>query len=134
MSEIDGYASPVLSGFRWRRLLDQLQLLVVRAGATAAKFLLAIYTARYLSLADLGIYGLLVGATTIVPAVLGLGMTEWVMRKIVDLPRAQALPMVVSRLGLTLCLHLVLQPVALCWTSCSANRCRCRSPFSPARS
>jgi O-antigen/teichoic acid export membrane protein len=112
MSELDGYASPVLSGFRWRRLFDQLQLLVVRAGATVAKFLLAIYTVRYLSLADLGIYGLLVGATTIVPAVLGLGMTEWVMRKIVDLPRAQALPMVVSRLGLTLCLHLVIQPLA----------------------
>ena len=112
MSEIDGSASPVLSGFRWRRLLDQLTLLVVRAGATIAKFLLAIYTARYLSLADLGIYELLVGATTIVPAVLGLGMTEWVMRKIVDLPRAQALPMIVSRLSLTLCLHLVIQPLA----------------------
>ena len=112
MSEIDGSASPVLSGFHWRRLLDQLTLLVVRAGATIAKFLLAIYTARYLSLADLGIYGLLVGATTIVPAVLGLGMTEWVMRKIVDLPRAQALPMIVSRLSLTLCLHLVIQPLA----------------------
>ena len=39
-------------------------------------------------------------------------MTEWLMRKIVDLPRAQALPMVVSRLGLTLCLHLVVQPLA----------------------
>jgi hypothetical protein len=59
MSELDGYASPVLSGCRWRRLFDQLQLLVVRAGATVAKFLLAIYTVRYLSLADLGIYGLL---------------------------------------------------------------------------
>ena len=63
MSEIDGYASPVLSGFRWRRLLDQLQLFVVRAGATVAKFLLAIYTARYLGLADLGVYGLLVRST-----------------------------------------------------------------------
>ncbi len=85
---------------------------MMRAGGTTAKFLLAIYTARFLSLADLGIYGLLVGATTIVPAVFGLGMTDWIVRKIVDLPRAQALPMIASRLSLTLAIHLVLQPLA----------------------
>ena len=96
-----------------RRLLDQLTLLGVRAGGTTAKFFLAIYTARYLGLADLGIYGLLVGATTIVPAVLGLGMTDWIVRKIVDLPRAEALPMIASRLGLTLSIHLVVQPLLL---------------------
>ena len=62
----------------------------MRATVTAVKFLLAIYTARYLGLADLGIYGLLVGATTIVPAIAGLGMTDWIVRKIVDLPSAQA--------------------------------------------
>ena len=84
----------------------------MRAGGTPVKFLLAIYTARYLSLSDLGIYGLLVGATTIVPAVFGLGMTDWVMRKIVDLPRAQALPLIASRLSLTLAIHLVVQPLA----------------------
>ena len=79
---------------------------------TLAKFLLAIYTARYLGLADLGMYGLLVGATTIVPAVVGLGMTEWTSRRLVDLPRAQALPLIASRLSLTLSIHLVVQPLA----------------------
>lgn len=95
-----------------RRLLGQLLLVAIRVGATMSKFLLAIYTARYLGLADLGIYGLLVGATTIVPAIVGLGMTGWVMRKIVDLPRAQALPLIASRLSLTLAIHLVVQPLA----------------------
>ena len=77
-----------------------------------SKFLLAIYTARYLGLADLGMYGLLVGATTIVPAIVGLGMTEWISRRLVDLPRAQALPLIASRLSLTLAIHLVVQPLA----------------------
>ena len=96
-----------------RRLLGQLMLLAMRATVMAAKFLLAIYTARYLGLSDLGIYGLLVGGTTIVPAVAGLGMTDWIVRKIVDLPSAQALPLIASRLSLTLCVHLVVQPLIL---------------------
>jgi O-antigen/teichoic acid export membrane protein len=113
MSTIEQRARAAVSSVRARRLLGQLTLLVMRAGGTPVKFLLAIYTARYLSLSDLGIYGLLVGATTILPAVLGLGMTDWVMRKIVDLPRTQALPLIASRLSLTLAMYLVLLPLAL---------------------
>ena len=40
--------------------LEPLLLMALRVGSIAAKFLLALYTARYLGLADLGIYGLLV--------------------------------------------------------------------------
>lgn len=99
-------------GFGVKRLLDQSMLLAMRIGGTAAKFLLAIYTARFLGLADLGIYGLLVGATTFVPALVGLGMTDWTVRRIVDLPRSHALPMVASCFSLTVALHLLLQPLA----------------------
>jgi O-antigen/teichoic acid export membrane protein len=99
--------------FDRRRLFDQLLRFSMRAIAMGSKFLLAIYTARFLGLADLGIYGLLVGATTIVPAIVGLGMTEWISRRLVDLPRAQALPLIASRLSLTLGIHLVVQPIAL---------------------
>jgi O-antigen/teichoic acid export membrane protein len=98
--------------FGRKRVFDQLLRFSMRAVATVSKFLLAIYTARYLGLADLGVYGLLVGATTLVPAIVGLGMTEWTARKLVDLPRAQALPMIASRLSLTLAIHLVVQPIA----------------------
>src|SRR3972149_11147422 len=112
MSEIEDRSQLTGSQFGRRRLLSQLLLVAMRVGSTMSKFLLAIYTARYLGLADLGIYGLLVGATTIVPAVVGLGMTDWIIRKIVDLPRAQALPLMASRLGLTLSIHLMVQPLA----------------------
>ena len=69
------------SRFSRKRVLNHLTLLTMRGVSTVAKFLLAIYTARYLGLSDLGIYGLLTGATNIVPAITGLGMTPWVTRK-----------------------------------------------------
>ena len=95
------------------RVLRHLAIVGMRGCSTVSKFLLAIYTARYLGLADLGIYGLLASAATLVPAVVGFGMTEWLMRKIVDLPRAQALPLIASRLSMILAIHLVLWPLAL---------------------
>jgi O-antigen/teichoic acid export membrane protein len=104
---------PVLSGaIGSKRVLRQLAVIAMRGGSTVSKFLLAIYTARYLGLADLGIYGLLASAATMVPAVLGFGMTEWLMRKIVDLPRAEALHLIASRLSMILLLHLILWPPA----------------------
>src|SRR5215471_13666163 len=96
-----------------RRLLNQGLLLTMRVGVAAAKALLAFYTARFLSLVDLGIYGLLIAGTTIVPAVAGFGMTDWIARKIVDLPRAEAIELIVARLSLTVSVHLCVQPLAL---------------------
>lgn len=113
MTAAENHATSQAGEKGWRTLLQPLLLLAMRGGSTVGKFLLAIYTARYLGLADLGIYGLLVGAVTIMPAVAGFGMTEWIMRKIVDLPRAEALPLVASRLSLTLLVHLIVQPIAL---------------------
>jgi O-antigen/teichoic acid export membrane protein len=102
----------LMSRVDMRRLAGQLLLFGMRAAMTGSKFLLALYTARYLSLSDLGIYGLLVGGITIVPAVAGLGLTDFVIRKIVDLPAAEALPLVASRQALTLAIHLVAQSLA----------------------
>ncbi len=96
-----------------KRVLSHLLLVSMRLGSTVSKFLLAIYTARYLGLADLGIYGLLASATTFVPAIVGGGMTQWLMRNIVDVPRAQALPLIAGRLSMILLMHLVLVPLAL---------------------
>ncbi|MDQ8729366.1 hypothetical protein [Bradyrhizobium sp. LHD-71] len=102
-----------IPGGKFRQTFGQLTLFGLRAGMTGSKFLLAIYTARYLSLSDLGIYGLLVGSTIIVPAVAGLGLTDWIVRRIVELPLAQALPLVASRSALTLLIHLIGQPLVL---------------------
>jgi O-antigen/teichoic acid export membrane protein len=86
---------------------------MMRVGVAAAKALLAFYTARFLSLADLGIYGLLIAGTTIVPAVAGFGMTDWIARKVVDLPRPEAVELIVARLSLTMAVHLVVLPLVL---------------------
>jgi O-antigen/teichoic acid export membrane protein len=111
MTAIDALNETPVPRWRWRRLSVQILLLGMRACVTGAKFLLAIYTARYLGLADLGVYGLLVGGVTIMPALAGLGMTDWTMRRIVDLPSSEALPLIATRLGLTLCIHLIVQPL-----------------------
>lgn len=98
-----------------RRLHEQLQpllLMALRLGSMVAKFLLALYTARYLGLADLGIYGLLVGAATMVPWALGFGVTDWTMRQIAILPRAEAAARITTRLSLSLAVHIVGQPIA----------------------
>ncbi|MEI9805489.1 MAG: GNAT family N-acetyltransferase [Pseudolabrys sp.] len=60
---------------RLRRLWLPLTLIALRGLSIVAKFLLALYTARYLGLADLGIYGLVVGATLLTPACSALAST-----------------------------------------------------------
>src|SRR6185312_10095027 len=94
-----------------RRLAQPLVLMALRMANTGAKFLLALYTARYLGLSDLGIYGLIVGATTLVPAILGLGTTDWVMRHIVTMPREEAIASIATRLALPAMLHVIVQPL-----------------------
>jgi O-antigen/teichoic acid export membrane protein len=95
---------------RFSRLSQPLTLMALRVANTGAKFVLALYTARYLGLADLGVYGLLVGGTIITPALLGLGTGDWVMRQIVTMPRADALAAMTTRLALPLVMHAVAQP------------------------
>jgi O-antigen/teichoic acid export membrane protein len=104
-----------LAGFdleRLQRVAQQLLLVGLRGGNAIAKFALTLYIARYLQLADLGLYGLLVGASTMLPALLGFGLTDWTSRLIVTLSRGDAIPYVTTRLGFSLALHLVGQPLA----------------------
>jgi len=99
----------------WRsRLAGQIVTLGLRLGNAGAKFVLAIYMTRYLGLADLGIYGLLVGAATTVPALLGFGLNDWLARLLVGMERRQAVPLAATRLVLTLAMHVVGQTSA--WT------------------
>lgn len=97
---------------RFNDQLRPLVLMALRVGSMAAKFLLALYTARFLGLADLGVYGLLVGAATMVPWALGFGTTDWTMRQIATLPRHEAAPCIATRLALPFALHAVGQPLA----------------------
>jgi O-antigen/teichoic acid export membrane protein len=97
----------------YARNVRQAILFALRGVTLVAKFLLTLYTTRYLGLADLGIYGLLVGGTTIVPAVVGLGLTDWITRKIVSIPIAEAVPLIATRLATSAAIHLIVQPIVL---------------------
>jgi O-antigen/teichoic acid export membrane protein len=95
-----------------RKVFRQLVLLGMRGAGIAGKFALSLYMVRYLGLHDLGFYGLVVGATTAMPALLGLGLTAWIMRKLVNLPTPQVIPAMFTRLSLTFLIQLVVQPMA----------------------
>ena len=92
-------------------LTRPLLLMAFRIGNMAAKFLLALYTARYLGLADLGIYGLIVGGTILTPALLGLGTSDWVVRQIVTMTRADAIAAMTTRLAFPVVMHAIAQPI-----------------------
>jgi O-antigen/teichoic acid export membrane protein len=96
---------------RFTNLLQPLTLMALRVANTGAKFLLALYTARYLGLADLGVYGLLVGGTILTPALLGLGTSDWVMRQIVTMSRSNALAAMTTRLAFPILMHVIAQPI-----------------------
>jgi O-antigen/teichoic acid export membrane protein len=55
----------------------------MRASVMGSKFALAIFIARYLDLASLGLYGLAAGAIAVVPSVVNLGMNHQLMRSAV---------------------------------------------------
>ncbi len=92
--------------------VQQLTLVALRGSVTVAKFLLTFYITRVLGLADLGIYGLIAGGTTIVPALFGFGITDWVSRVIVNLPSREAVPYMTSRVALSAAVHVIAQPLA----------------------
>lgn len=94
------------------RLAQQLTLVGLRGANTLAKFALAIYTARYLGLAELGLYGLVTGAASLAPAMFGLGLSDIVSRHTVRKPLAETLPLMAGVLALGTAIHLVAQPAA----------------------
>ncbi len=60
-----------------------LAIMVLRVLTLGSKFLLTLFLARYLGLADLGAYGLVSGIVTVVPMVVSLGMQNALSREMV---------------------------------------------------
>jgi O-antigen/teichoic acid export membrane protein len=94
-----------------RQVARQFVLLIFRGAGMAFKFALSLYMVRYVGLADLGFYGLLSGAATAMPAIVGFGLTPWIMRHLVHLPRSQAIGGLLTRLSLSLLIQLIVQPM-----------------------
>ncbi len=92
-------------------LAEQVVTIGLRGASAAGKFALSLYLLTYVGLAELGIYGLLVAVATAVPALLGFGLSDWTTRQCIDLPADQAVPLAGTRLGFTVVVHCVVQPV-----------------------
>ena len=82
-----------------------------RGIGNVAKFVLTLYTARYLGLAEVGIYGLVTAATNMSPALLGFGLTEWTVRRIVPMRADEALQAMTARMALATAAHVIFQPL-----------------------
>jgi len=63
--------------------------MLIRGSALVLKFALSFYLARYLGLPVLGLYGLVVGATMVIPTLVRAGMTSSITRALVNAPPAQ---------------------------------------------
>lgn len=85
-------------------------VMALRGIGLVSKFLLTLYIAKVLGVEDLGLYGLVVGLTSSVPAFLGLGLNGPSFRGIVDINIGSALPIATTRLSITLAIHLLIQP------------------------
>lgn len=72
------------------KLVAQILNVGLRLSALAAKLLLMLYLGRYFSLSDMGVYGLVLGATMFLSWVLGMKMDYIVSREIVGLEPVSA--------------------------------------------
>jgi O-antigen/teichoic acid export membrane protein len=82
--------------------------MTVRLATLAARFLLSIYLAKFLSLSAVGEFGLVQGVAGVVPPLTGLGLNYFVNREIVGKPPLQVGKMLRDRLAVNIALCLLL--------------------------
>ncbi len=99
------------SFFRSRRFVEHSAAIVLRGASAAGKFALSLYMLTFLGLSELGVFGLLIAATTAAPAILGFGLSDWTTRTVIGLPGRRAMPLVATRMTFTLAVHAVVQPL-----------------------
>ncbi len=95
-----------------RTFIRSLFLIAIRGLNTLSKFALTLYTAHYLGLADLGLYGLIVAVTTILPAFAGFGTNDWTLRQVAGGQSARTTALITTRLSMVVIFHIVCQPIA----------------------
>jgi glycosyltransferase involved in cell wall biosynthesis/O-antigen/teichoic acid export membrane protein len=101
-----------------RRLWDNeiyssLAIMVMRAGMLAAKFVLSVFLARYMGLKELGIYGLIVGTSGTIQAILRGGIFLSLARNVVHQPVPELVHDLRHYITGILTLYFLLIPVAL---------------------
>lgn len=86
---------------------------VLRAGGLGARFLLALFMARYMSLHDVGVFALLAGAAGLLPAVAGFGLNFFLARGLVGKTHDEAIALVRGRLAISVSAGLALSALLL---------------------
>jgi O-antigen/teichoic acid export membrane protein len=105
-------AKQLVRGIRQNpHLTEQIVSIGLRGASATGKFALSLYVIAYVGLAEMGVYGLLIAAATVVPAVLGFGLSDWTTRQCIGLPTDEAVSLVGTRLGFTVVVHCVAQPI-----------------------
>ena len=92
----------------------------LRGGGLVGRFLLTLFIASQLGLAELGLYGLIASGATIVPSILGLGLNGVLSRHVVGRPLDECLPLLAGRLATTLVMHIAALPLAILVAVCVA--------------
>ncbi|CAN5343781.1 N/A [soil metagenome] len=102
---------------RLKGLLLNMALLSMgmRGSSIIFKFALSLFLSRFLGLSDLGVYGLILGAAAMTPALLGLGLNGPLHRQIVDADRAYATRLICTRFLVSAVLYVIVVPLAMLW-------------------
>ena len=91
----------------------------MRGATLVGRFGLALYLAKYLSLADVGLFGLVTGVTNMMPVIAGWGLNYYVGREVVGKSKQVSGQMVRDRLVVTFLSLMVLvvpaAPLVLYW-------------------
>lgn len=96
-----------------KKTFTTLLMLGLRASSLVTKFALTLFIAKFMSLEDLGLYGLIAVGGTLVPAVFGLGLNGPASRSAVGADTDHAVRIATSRMGVTLLLHAIFAPIAV---------------------
>ncbi|HEX2859056.1 MAG TPA: oligosaccharide flippase family protein [Alphaproteobacteria bacterium] len=90
-----------------------LAIIASRMVNLAGKFALSFFIARYLGLAELGLYGLVLGIVTVFPAIAGFGLSSLLAREAVTQKPAQFTAVMAQLLKAQSLLYAALLPLAL---------------------
>lgn len=94
--------------------LIQMSIGGLRVAGLAFKLALTLFLARYLPTTELGVYGLVVAASSILPGVFGFGLSYFTNREIVDSEYSGALVVARDRMIISAAVFLLLAVVLVC--------------------
>ncbi len=108
MNRLDSTCVRIKSGMQINPRLLPWILMLMRGITLAVKFIFTLFIAKYISLDVLGIYGLVVAAGILSPAVLGVGIMHSLSRAAVKQPLAQTKKDLFQYMGYLSSLYLVI--------------------------